>query len=51
MSDAGSFIRTIEERQGMKIGHPKEIAWRFEHITSHEIQRLATIRTASICCR
>lgn len=41
MSDASSFIRTIEERQGMKIGCPEEIAYNHGWIGQEEISRLA----------
>ena len=42
MSDASGFIRTIEERQGIKVGCPEEIAWRRGYVTSEKIQRLAS---------
>ena len=41
MSEAAMFIKTIENRQGLKIGCPEEIAWRKKWITSKELDNLA----------
>ena len=38
---AGLFIQTIEERQGLKIACPEEIAWRMGFIDAGELERLA----------
>ncbi|HJR90095.1 MAG TPA: sugar phosphate nucleotidyltransferase, partial [Aeromicrobium sp.] len=38
LNDAGNFIRTIESRQGMKIGSPEEIAWRRGFLTDEELR-------------
>ena len=39
--DAANFIRVLEERQGLKIGCPEEIAWRQEFINDKQLQVLA----------
>ncbi|MEV6096241.1 glucose-1-phosphate thymidylyltransferase RfbA [Nocardia sp. NPDC051981] len=39
--DAANYVRTIEERQGLKIGVPEEVAWRLGFIGDDELTRLA----------
>lgn len=39
--DAASFIRTVEERQGLKVACPEEVAWRMGYIDSAQVKRLA----------
>jgi len=39
--DAGSFIRTIEERQGLKIACPEEVAYRMGFIDASQVCRIA----------
>ena len=41
LHQAGSFIRTLELRQGLKVGCPEEIAWRKGWINSHQLENLA----------
>ncbi|MGT2461159.1 glucose-1-phosphate thymidylyltransferase RfbA [Sinomonas atrocyanea] len=42
LNDASNFIRTIENRQGLKIGAPEEIAWRQGFLTDDELRARAT---------
>jgi glucose-1-phosphate thymidylyltransferase len=41
MYDAGNFIRTVEHRQGLKIGAPEEIAWRQGFLSDDELRARA----------
>lgn len=41
LSDASNFIRTVENRQGLKIGAPEEIAWRQGFLTDNELRERA----------
>ena len=41
LHDAGSYVRTLENRQGLKIGCPEEIAWRNGWINDIELENLA----------
>ncbi|ENY6784423.1 MULTISPECIES: glucose-1-phosphate thymidylyltransferase RfbA [unclassified Providencia] len=39
--DAGNFIQTLEERQGLKVACPEEIAYRKGFITADNVKKLA----------
>ncbi|MFT3801735.1 MAG: glucose-1-phosphate thymidylyltransferase RfbA [Burkholderiaceae bacterium] len=38
---AGQFIQTVEQRQGLKIGSPEEVAWRQGWIDDQQLGKLA----------
>jgi glucose-1-phosphate thymidylyltransferase len=42
MNDANNFVRTIEARQGLKVGAPEEAAWRQGFLTDDELEQRAT---------
>lgn len=39
--DASNFIHVLEQRQGLKIGSPEEIAWRMQFINNEQLTKLA----------
>jgi glucose-1-phosphate thymidylyltransferase len=41
LQEAGSFIQTLEKRQGLKVGCPEEIAWRQAWIDDMQLRELA----------
>jgi len=41
LHDASSYIRTLENRQGLKVGAPEEVAWRNGWINDDELISLA----------
>ena len=41
LADATAFVRTVEARQGMKIGAPEEVAWRMGFIDDDGLRRRA----------
>ena len=41
LNDASNFIRTVENRQGLKVGSPEEVAWRQGLLTDDELRQRA----------
>ncbi|MBM3782056.1 MAG: glucose-1-phosphate thymidylyltransferase RfbA [Acidobacteria bacterium] len=39
--EASSFIETVEQRQGLKVACPEEIAWRLGYVTDMQLEALA----------
>jgi glucose-1-phosphate thymidylyltransferase len=42
LNDASNFVRTLEARQGLKVGAPEEAAWRQGFLTDDEFRQRAT---------
>ena len=40
--EAAHYFAVLEDRQGLKIACPEEIAWRMEYISTVDMQKLAT---------
>ncbi len=47
LQEASSYIRTLEERQGLKVGCPEEVAWRKGWISDNHLRELAASLTKS----
>ena len=45
--DAANFVRALEERQGLKIGCPEEVAYRMNFISADDLRRIAAPLTKS----
>lgn len=41
LNDASNYVHTLEDRQGLKIGAPEEVAWRMGFLTDQELKTRA----------
>lgn len=41
LAAAGEFIRTVQQRQGLSIGAPEEVAWRMGYLSDDELRERA----------
>lgn len=41
LSDAAIYVRTVQDRQGMKIGCPEEVGWRKGFLTDEQLRQVA----------
>jgi len=46
LNDAGNYVRTLEGRQGLKIGCPEEVAWRMGFLSDDELAEGVAILAA-----
>tara|TARA_B100001989_G_C24547813_1_gene472179 strand:- start:1667 stop:2575 length:909 start_codon:yes stop_codon:yes gene_type:complete len=47
LHEAGSYIKTLEQRQGLKVGCPEEVAWRNNWIDDDQLEFLAKKQLSS----
>ena len=47
LHEAGSFVRTVENRQGMKIGAPEEVAWRRGFLSDDQLRERGEVLVKS----
>jgi glucose-1-phosphate thymidylyltransferase len=43
LHDASSYVRIVEERQGVKVGCPEEVAWRHGWLTDDELNAASAL--------